>query len=64
MLVSRGGMVVRTKVNDIRSTGRDAAGVTIIDLSGDDQLTGVARGEGLESDDSEAGRFGSQWHGG
>jgi DNA gyrase subunit A len=43
MLMSRGGMVVRTSVDDIRTTGRAAQGVTIIGLEETDVLTGVAR---------------------
>ncbi|TVR12341.1 MAG: DNA gyrase subunit A [Planctomycetota bacterium] len=42
ILMSRSGMVVRTKVDDIRSTGRNAAGVTVINLSDDDAVVGVA----------------------
>jgi DNA gyrase subunit A len=43
MLMSRGGMAVRTRVDDIRTTGRAAQGVRIIDLAEGDVLTGVAR---------------------
>lgn len=49
--MSRGGMVVRTKVDDIRTTGRAAAGVTIINLNGDDRLVGVAHA--VKDDDEE-----------
>ena len=53
MLVSRGGMVVRTRVDDIRTTGRDAAGVTVIKLKDDDALTSVARCEDTDEPDDE-----------
>ncbi|MCK6488939.1 MAG: DNA gyrase subunit A [Planctomycetes bacterium] len=43
MLISRQGQVVRTAVEQIRSTGRAAQGVTIIGLDDGDVLTGVAR---------------------
>ncbi|MBA3845110.1 MAG: DNA gyrase subunit A [Planctomycetes bacterium] len=43
MLMSRSGQAVRTKVDDIRTTGRAAQGVRVINLDGDDVLTGVAR---------------------
>ncbi|MBA3685706.1 MAG: DNA gyrase subunit A [Planctomycetes bacterium] len=43
MLMTRQGQAVRTKVDDIRTTGRNAQGVTIIRLDGEDVLTGVAR---------------------
>jgi DNA gyrase subunit A len=42
MLMTRAGTVVRTRVDEIRTTGRAAQGVKIIDLEGDDILTGVA----------------------
>jgi DNA gyrase subunit A len=43
MLMTRGGTVVRTRVDEVRSTGRAAQGVKIIDLEASDILTGVAR---------------------
>ncbi|MBA3936278.1 MAG: DNA gyrase subunit A [Planctomycetes bacterium] len=43
MLMSRGGTVVRTSVDEIRTTGRAAQGVKIINLDDGDILTGVAR---------------------
>jgi len=43
MLMTRRGQAVRTKTDDIRTTGRAAQGVRVIGLEGDDILTGVAR---------------------
>jgi DNA gyrase subunit A len=42
MLMTRGGTVIRTRVDEIRTTGRAAQGVKIIDLDAEDILTGVA----------------------
>ena len=52
MLMSRSGQAVRTKVDDIRATGRAAQGVRVINLDGDDVLTGVARCP-MTADDGE-----------
>jgi DNA gyrase subunit A len=43
MLMTKGGTMVRTRVDEIRTTGRAAQGVRIINLDLDDTLTGVAR---------------------
>jgi DNA gyrase subunit A len=51
MLISRLGQVVRTGVDQIRSTGRTAQGVTIIGLDDGDILTSVARCPADDSDD-------------
>jgi len=42
MIFTRQGQAVRTKVDDIRSTGRAAQGVTIIGLDDTDMVTGIA----------------------
>ncbi len=42
MLMTRAGTMVRTRVDEIRTTGRAAQGVKVIGLEGDDILTGVA----------------------
>ena len=43
MLMTRTGTMVRTRVDEIRTTGRAAQGVTIIDIDAGDAVTGVAR---------------------
>ncbi|TVR45296.1 MAG: DNA gyrase subunit A [Planctomycetota bacterium] len=65
ILMSRAGMVVRTRVDDIRTTGRNAAGVTIINLNEEDRLMAVAyaakeddAGEGQGEDDAPADESG------
>ena len=43
MIMTRQGQAVRTKTDDIRTTGRAAQGVTIIRLDEGDTVTGVAQ---------------------
>jgi DNA gyrase subunit A len=49
--IASDGVVIRTRVADIRATGRDTMGVSLMDVSGDNAIVSVARGEA--SDDSE-----------
>ncbi len=54
MLMTKGGTIVRTRVDEIRTTGRAAQGVTIMNLD-NDVLTGVARCPSDDSNDSDDG---------
>jgi DNA gyrase subunit A len=38
MLITVGGQMVRTRVNDVREAGRNTQGVKLIDIDGDDKL--------------------------
>ena len=42
MLITNKGQMVRTRVKDIREAGRNTMGVKLIDLKGNEKLTGVA----------------------
>ena len=42
MIMTKNGTVVRTRIDEIRTTGRAAQGVTIINIDTGDQVTGVA----------------------
>jgi DNA gyrase subunit A len=42
MLITVAGQMVRTRVNDIRETGRNTQGVKLIDLDGTDKLKAIA----------------------
>jgi DNA gyrase subunit A len=54
MLMSAEGMILRTRMRDIREIGRNAQGVRLIDLPGDDRVIGVAKlAETDENDQSE-----------
>ena len=51
MLITRGGIVIRTKVSEISEIGRNTQGVRLINLEEGDQLIDVARVE--EKDEGE-----------
>ena len=56
MLVSTGGVVIRTKVAQIREQGRSTQGVTLINLDEGTRLAGIEKV--LESDDEAGGANG------
>ncbi len=61
MLITTGGVLVRTPVNDVRVVGRATQGVKMISLSGDEKLAGIERVEGMdggEVGDAEDGEDG------
>jgi DNA gyrase subunit A len=49
--IASDGVVIRTRVADIRATGRDTMGVSLMDVGDDNAIVSVARGEA--TDDSE-----------
>ena len=53
MLITVGGQMVRTRVQDIREAGRNTQGVKLINLEGEDKLQGVARVISEEKQDAE-----------
>ena len=57
MLVSSGGVVIRTKVAQIREQGRSTQGVTLINLDAGTRLAGIEKV--LESDDDGSGGNGN-----
>ena len=50
MMISANGIIIRTGLEDVRSIGRNTAGVRMIKLKGDDKLVAVER---LATDDQE-----------
>ena len=60
MLITTGGVLIRTRVSEVREMGRSTQGVRLIRLSDDEQLVGLERivepeveeGEGGEEDDA------------
>ena len=50
MLISTGGVLIRTAVAQIREMGRSTQGVTLIALSADEKLAGIARIEERDED--------------
>jgi DNA gyrase subunit A len=53
MLITTGGILVRTRVSEIREMGRATQGVTLINVDEGTQLSGLQRV--AESDDEEDG---------
>ncbi len=53
MLITRGGIVIRTKVADISEIGRNTQGVRLMNLESGDQLIDVARVEEKEEGEEE-----------
>jgi DNA gyrase subunit A len=51
MLITDGGVLIRTRVKEIREMGRVTQGVTLINLDAGQKLIGVA--SILESEDAE-----------
>jgi DNA gyrase subunit A len=58
MLITTGGILVRTRVSEIREMGRATQGVTLINVDEGTQLSGLQRV--AESDDDEEDEFDSE----
>jgi DNA gyrase subunit A len=56
MLITDGGMVIRTRVKGISVMGRDTQGVRLIDLKEGERVVGLARLEEREATDEVAGQ--------
>ena len=52
--VASNGVVIRTSVSDVRATGRDTMGVSLMNLGEGDTLVGIARAAEKDEDDDEA----------
>ncbi len=53
LLVTRGGMLIRMRVDEIRRTGRAAQGVRLIRLEGEDRVVAVAKLVEREEEDED-----------
>ncbi len=53
MLITNGGTLVRTRVNEVSIQGRNTQGVRLIRLSGDERLVGLDRIANLVTDDAD-----------
>jgi DNA gyrase subunit A len=51
--IASDGVVIRTRVADIRATGRDTMGVSLMDVSDDNAIVSVARGEATDDSDDD-----------
>ncbi len=54
MLISRNGIVLRTRLAEIRETGRSTQGVTVMNMADDDEVAGIALIQQTEDDEDEA----------
>ena len=55
MLITNGGVLVRTRVDEISVVGRNTQGVTVIRLGKKEKVVGVDRIEGLPEEDENNG---------
>jgi DNA gyrase subunit A len=55
MLITSGGVLIRTRVNEIREMGRSTQGVTLINLSEGEKLSGLQRIMDRDDDNGENG---------
>jgi DNA gyrase subunit A len=53
MLISDQGTLVRTRVEEVSSLGRNTQGVVLIRLGGDEHLVGIERVDAIESDEND-----------
>jgi DNA gyrase subunit A len=54
MMITNGGTLVRNRVADVSSMGRNTQGVIMIRLSKEEKLIGIERVESLEGEEDEA----------
>ena len=56
LAITLGGGVIRTRVNEVRETGRDTMGVQLINLGKRDAVVGIARNAeaGAEAEEVDA----------
>jgi len=55
MLITSGGILIRTRVNEIREMGRSTQGVTLINLSEGEKLSGIERIMDRDEENGENG---------
>jgi DNA gyrase subunit A len=59
MLITSGGVLIRTRVNEIREMGRSTQGVTLINLSEGEKLSGLERIMDRDEENGENGNGGN-----
>jgi DNA gyrase subunit A len=60
MLITEKGIIIRTRVSEIRETGRNAAGVKLIRVDEGDKLVAMAKVEAEEGDEAKSADEGAQ----
>jgi DNA gyrase subunit A len=63
MLITSGGVLIRTRVNEIREMGRSTQGVTLINLSEGEKLSGLERIMDRDEENGENGNGNGNGHG-
>src|SRR6185437_12266507 len=63
MLITSGGVLIRTRVNEIREMGRSTQGVTLINLSEGEKLSGIERIIDRDEENGENGNGNGNGHG-
>src|SRR5205823_2498868 len=63
MLITNGGVLIRTRVNEIREMGRSTQGVTLINLAEGEKLSGLQRIMDRDDDNGENGGNGTNGNG-
>ncbi|HUQ28322.1 MAG TPA: DNA gyrase C-terminal beta-propeller domain-containing protein, partial [Usitatibacter sp.] len=63
MLITNGGVLIRTRVNEIREMGRSTQGVTLINLSEGEKLSGLQRIMDRDDENGENGNGNGNGHG-
>ena len=52
--IASDGVVIRTRVSEIRATGRDTMGVSLMNVGDDNAIVAVALGEASDDDEDDA----------
>ena len=60
MLITTGGVLIRTRVSEIRELGRATQGVTLISLDAGEKLAGLEKVVETEDDSESAGENGQE----
>ena len=60
MLMTTGGQSIRIRCSEVRQTGRNAQGVRLVTLRGEEHLQDIARVLSGEGDEEEAGEAGEE----
>jgi DNA gyrase subunit A len=63
MLITSGGVLIRTRVNEIREMGRSTQGVTLINLGEGEKLSGLERIMDRDEENGENGNGNGNGHG-
>jgi DNA gyrase subunit A len=56
--IASNGVVIRTRVSEVRATGRDTMGVALMDLRGDVVVVAVARAAEIDTSTDETDEVG------